>query len=266
MSKRNDAVHVVTTTREYKGKVYKTHLLRHSYREGDKVKNETVANISALPDHVVDLVRRSLKGERFASSDELFEVVASATHGHVQAVLTAMQRLGIPSLLSSTPCRERDLVMALIAARILNPDSKLASTRWWHTTTLAAELGVGDASETDIYAAMDWLLDRQSRIEKKLAKRHLKDGELALYDLSSSYVEGTCCSLAKIGYSRDGKRGTLQITYGLLTDLDGRPVSITVYPGNTTDSTTVMEQVAKLKGDFGLQEVGTCSLCPVVTG
>ncbi len=131
----------------------------------------------------------------------------------------------------------------------------MAATRWWRTTTLATELGVADATETDIYAAMDWLLGRQSRIEKKLAKRHLKDGELALYDLSSSYVEGTCCPLAKLGYSRDGKKGTLQITYGLLTDHDGRPVSITVYPGNTADSTTVMDQVAKLRDDFGLQEV-----------
>jgi hypothetical protein len=249
-------MHVVTVRKEVKGTAYVSHLLRRSFREDGKVKSETLANLSNLPDHVVAAVKVMLKGESLVSAYDAFDVTASTAHGHVQAVLTAMQRLGIPALLSSTPCRERDLVVALIAARILNPDSKLASTRWWHTTTLAAELGVADATEADIYAAMDWLLGRQSRIEKKLAKRHLKNGELALYDLSSSYVEGACCPLAKLGYSRDGKRGTLQITYGLLTDQDGRPVSITVYPGNTTDSTTVMEQVAKLRDDFGLQEVG----------
>lgn len=255
MRKKDCAMHVVTVRKEVKGTSYVSHLLRRSFREDGKVKSETLANLSNLPDPVVDAVKAMLKGEQLLSPGEAFDVTSSAAHGHVQAVLTAIQRLGLPTLLSSTPCRERDLVVALIAARILNPDSKLAATRWWHTTTLATELGVADASETDIYAAMDWLLGRQNRIEKKLAKRHLKDGELALYDLSSSYVEGTCCPLAKLGYSRDGKKGTLQITYGLLTDHDGRPVSITVYPGNTADSTTVMDQVAKLRDDFGLQEV-----------
>jgi hypothetical protein len=248
-------MHIVSVRKEVKGKAYVSHLLRRSFREDGHVKSETLANLSNLPEQAVAAIKAILKGERLVSPNEAFEVTSSAAHGHVQAVLTAMQRLGIPSLLASVPCRERDLAVALIAGRILKPDSKLASVRWWATTTLAAELGVADATETELYAAMDWLLARQGRIEKKLAKRHLKDGELALYDLSSSYVEGTCCPLAKLGYSRDGKKGTLQINYGLLTDPVGRPVSISVYPGNTSDSTTVMDQVAKLRDDFGLQEV-----------
>lgn len=249
-------MHVVTTRREYKDKTYETHLLRRSYRENGKVKNETLANLSHLPTHIIQSVREQLAGVAVAPVNDIFEVSSSTAHGHVQAVLTAFKRLGLASLISSTPCRERDLLLTLVAARILNPDSKLATTRWWNTTTLAAELGVEDATEADLYAAMDWLLERQGRIERKLAKRHLKEGELALYDLSSSYVEGECCPLAKRGYSRDGKRGTLQVNYGLLTGPRGCPVAISVYPGNTTDSTTVMDQVGKLKNDFGLQEIG----------
>ena len=193
MSSRTGAGHVVTTTRAYKDKVYTTHLLRRSYRDGDTVKNETLGNLSSLPLHVIDLIRRALKGEAFAPVAELFEVVASAHHGHVQAVRTTMQRLGFEALIASRPSRERALVVAMVAARILEPDSKLATTRWWHTTTLPATLGISDANTDDLYAAMDWLLERQDRIEQKLAARHLKDDGLVLYDLSSSYFEGASC-------------------------------------------------------------------------
>ena len=249
-------MHIVTTRREYKDKTYETHLLQHSYREGGKVKHETLANLSHLPLHIIQSVKAQLRGAALVPADEIFTIKSSAPHGHVQAVLAAFKRLGLDTLISSTPCRERDLVLAMVAARILCPDSKLATTRAWHFSTLAAELGVADATETELYAAMDWFVERQRRIEKKLAKRHIHEGALALYDLSSSYVEGDTCPLAALGYSRDGKRGTLQVNYGLLTDQRGCPVAISVYPGNTTDSTTVLDQVGKLKGDFALKEIG----------
>lgn len=249
-------MHIVTTRRDYKGKIYESHLLQHSYREDGKVKHETLANLSHLPLHIIQTVRAQLRGATLVPADDIFTITSSVPHGHVQAVLATFKRLDLDKLLSSTSCRERDLVLAMVAARILCPDSKLATTRTWHASTLAAELGVADATETDLYAAMDWLVDRQPRIEKKLAKRHIQDGDLALYDLSSSYFEGECCPLAVLGYSRDGKRGTLQVNYGLLTDRRGCPVAITVYPGNTTDSTTVLDQVGKLKNDFGLKDIG----------
>lgn len=240
MARVRGAVHVVTTTRRYKDKTYTAHLLRHSYRENGKVKNETVGNLSHLPTHVVELVRRALKGESLVATEDLFEIVASAQHGSVQAVLTAMKRLGMGRLLDSRPSRERRLVMGMIAARILEPQSKLATTRWWQITTLSQELDIIDATEDDLYDAMDWLFKRQDRVEKKLAARHLESGSIALYDLTSSYFEGETCPLAKRGYSRDGKKGTLQINYGLLTDRRGCPVAVSVYPGNTGDSKTLI--------------------------
>ena len=255
MARAKGAVHVVTTRRHYKDKTYTAHLLRRSYRENGKVKNETVGNLSHLPTHVVELVRRGLKGERLAAAEDLFEVVSSAQHGHVQAVVTAMKRLGMDRLIDSRSSRERRLVMAMIAARILAPQSKLAMTRWWQTTTLPQELDIADATEDDLYAAMDWLLKRQERIEKKLAARHLENGGLALYDLTSSYFEGETCPLAKRGYSRDGKKGTLQVNYGLLTDRRGCPVAVSVYPGNTGDAKTLLPAVTKLREDFGLDTV-----------
>ncbi len=209
MASRTGTAHVVTTKRKYKDQVYCTHLLRRSYREDGKVKNETLENLSHLPDTVIDLIRRSLKGETFVSADASLEICASRSHGHVQAVALAMQRLGFASLLASKPCPERDLVQAMVASRILCPATKLATTRLWHTSTLAQEFGVLDATEDDLYAAMDWLLAGQDRIQKKLAARHLKEDSLVLYDLSSSYFEGSHCPLAKLGYSRDGKRSTL---------------------------------------------------------
>ena len=255
MASRTGTAHVVTTKREYKGKVYCTHLLRRSYREDGKVKNETLGNLSHLPDAVIDLIRRSLQGESFVTAGQALEICASRSHGHVQAVQLAMQRLGVASLLASKSCPERDLVQAMIASRILCPATKLATTRLWHTSTLAEEFGVSDATEDDLYAAMDWLLAGQDRIEKKLAARHLQEDALVLYDLSSSYFEGSHCPLAKLGYSRDRKRGTLQVNYGLLTDARGCPVAISVHEGNTADSTTFLPQVKRLREAFGIGRV-----------
>lgn len=255
MARRGGAVHVVTTQRHYKGRTYKTHLLRRSYRDGDKVKNETLGNLSHLPDPIVDIIRRALRGEAFAPADDRMEIIASKTHGDSDAVLLAMRRLGLASLLGSRPCREADLVMAMIAARIVAPHTKLATTRWWHTSTLADELGVADASEDDLYAVMDWLLVRQDRIQKKLARRHLEEGGLVLYDLSSSWFEGTTCPLAKRGYSRDGRKGTLQVNYGVVTDRRGCPVGVSVHDGNTADPLTLMPEVERVKNDLGIGQM-----------
>ncbi|MDP1624681.1 MAG: IS1634 family transposase [bacterium] len=253
MASRNGAAHVVTTRREYKGRVYTTHLLRRSFREGGKVKNETLGNLSHLPDQVIDLIRRSLKGETFVSAADAFERVASLAHGHVQAVRTAMDRLSFERLIGSRPSRERDLVCAMVAARIIAPHTKLATTRWWQSTTLAEQFGVADADENDLYQAMDWLLKRQGAIERTLAARHLQPGALVLYDLSSSYFEGTTCPLAKRGHNRDGKKGKLQVNYGLLTDRHGCPVAVSVFEGNTADSKTLATQINKMRGDFGIK-------------
>ena len=255
MASRTGTAHVVTTKRKYKDQVYCTHLLRRSYREDGKVKNETLGNLSHLPEPVIDLIRRSLQGETFVSAGSTMEICASRSHGHVQAVALAMQRLGLASLLASKPCPERDLVQAMVASRILCPATKLATTRLWHTSTLAEDFGVHEATEDDLYRAMDWLLGAQDRIQKKLAARHLPEDSLVLYDLSSSYFEGTCCPLAKLGYSRDGKRGTLQVNYGLLTDARGCPVAISVHEGNTADSKTFLPQVKRLREEFGIKRM-----------
>ena len=166
-----------------------------------------------------------------------------------------MQRLGFAAVIASKACRERALVEAMVAARIIAPHTKLATTRWWHTTTLAEDFRVADANEDDLYAAMDWLLERQDTIQKKLAARHLSEGGLVLYDLSSSYFEGTTCPLAKLGYNRDGKTGLLQVNYGLLTDARGCPVAISVYEGNVADSQTLMPELKRLREDFGIEQV-----------
>ena len=255
MPARTGTAHVVTTTRRYKDQVYRTHLLRRSYREGGTVKNETLGNLSHLPESLIDIVRRSLQGETFVPVGEAFEVVGSRGHGHVQAVARAMQRLDFASLIAAKPSRERDLVRAMVAARIVAPHTKLATTRWWHTTTLAQDFGVVDADENDLYAAMDWLLARQDTIEKKLAARHLQAGGLVLYDLSSSYFEGTTCPLARLGHDRDGKRGLLQVNYGLMTDARGCPVAVSVHEGNTIDSTTLLPAVQRVRQDFGIEQL-----------
>jgi len=232
-----------------------TYLLRESYREGKKVRKRTLANLSALSDEQIEAIRAVLSGQSVRPVEELWQTTRSRSHGAVQAVRVAMQRLGFESLLASRCSAERDAVCAMVAARIVCPHTKLATTRWWHTTTLAEEYGVVGADETDLYAAMDWLLERQGAIEKKLAARHLSEGALALYDLSSSYFEGTCCPLAKIGYSRDGKRHTPQVNYGLLTTRGGCPVAISVYEGNTADVSTLMPQVKQLREQFGLERL-----------
>ena len=239
-----------------------TVLLRESYREGFNVRKRTLANLSSLSGAQIEAMRATLRGESlqplaqpFAQSfAQSFEVIASPSHGHVQAVSLTLQRLDFASLIGSKPCRERALVLAMVTARILAPHTKLATTRWWHTTTLPEEFGVIDADEDDLYAAMDWLLAHQSTIQKKLAARHLRQGGLVLYDLSSSYFEGSCCPLAKLGYSRDGKPGLLQVNYGLLTDARGCPVAVSVYEGNVSDSKTLMPEVKRLREDFGIEQ------------
>jgi len=230
-------------------------LLRESYRVGDKVRKRTLANLSKLPMDQVDGIRQILKGRKLVPVEEVFQVVenGSRPHGHVRAVLGAMDRLGFARLIGSRPSRERDLVVAMVAARILQPRSKLATTRWWHTTTLPNQLGVADADEDELYAAMDWLVDRQDTIEKKLAARHLHSDGLALYDLSSSYFEGTSCPLGALGYSRDGKKGKQQVNYGLLSNQWGVPVALSVFEGNTGDTTTLLPQVEKVRDAFGIE-------------
>jgi hypothetical protein len=230
-----------------------TYLLREAYREGKKVRKRTLANLSSLSDEQLTGIRAILQGQHLRAVDELFEVVGSRTHGHVEAVRVAMSKLGLMPLLGSRPSRERDLVAAMVAARVLAPQTKLSTTRWWQTTTLAEEFGVADADEDELYAAMDWLLARQERIEQKLAARHLAGGGLVLYDLSSSYFEGTQCPLARLGYSRDGKRGKPQVNYGVLTDGRGCPVAVSVHEGNTSDPQTLLPAVDRVRTKFGLE-------------
>ena len=232
-----------------------TVLLRESYRDGKTVKKRTLANLSALPAEQIELIRQVLRGEKLIAPASLFEIEASRHHGHVQAVWLAMQRLGLPALLAARECPERQRVLAMIAARVLRPDSKLATTRWWDTTTLPELFDVAACDEQALYAAMDWLLERQDAIQGKLAQRHLEPGSIVLYDLSSSYFEGSTCELAALGYNRDGKRGKLQVNYGLLTDARGVPVAISVFEGNTADAQTFMPQVAQLRERFGIDEM-----------
>jgi Transposase DDE domain len=254
MPTRGGSVHVVTTRRHYKDKVYETTLLRRSYREAGKVKSETVGNLSHLPPEAIGAIRQILKGEQLVVAGSQAEIGRSLPHGHVALVWQAARQLGLPALLGP-PGRPRDLAVALIIARVLRPASKLATTRWWADTTLAQDLGVADASTDEVYGAMDWLAGRQDQIERTLARRHLAPGGLALFDLSSSYVEGHHCELAAQGYSRDQKVGKDQIEYGLLTDPAGRPVAVQVVAGNTADPTAFTSMVERVRGRFGLAEL-----------
>jgi len=231
-------------------------LLREGYRENGKVKTRTLANLSALPPHAIKALKLLLKGEQLVSTDDLFEIVedGSPSHGNVEAVMIAMKRLGFARLLCSRSSRERDLVMAMVATRLLNPQSKLATSRAWDDNTLADNLGIGDADEDEMYGAMDWLLERQDNIEKKLAKRHLEEGGMALYDLTSSYFEGVTCPLAKRGHNRDGKKGKLQVNYGLLATPLGVPVAVSVFEGNSGDPKTLLPQVDKMRDDFDISK------------
>jgi hypothetical protein len=230
-------------------------LLREGWREGKKVCKRTIANLTDWPAQKVETLRRVLKDEALVSPQEAFSIERSLPHGHVELILEAIKRIGVDTLISTQRCRERDLVIAMIVERLIHPCSKLATTRLWHSTTLAEQLEMGDADEDELYAAMDWLLARQSRIEKKLAKRHLSEGCQVLYDVSSSYYEGHTCPLARHGHSRDQKRGKPIIVYGVLTDARGCPLAVEVYPGNTGDPTTVPDQVEALKQRFGLDRV-----------
>lgn len=229
------------------------YLLREGRREGRRVVKHTLANLTDWPEDRIEAMRRVLRGDIPTTADKL-AIESSTPHGHVQAVLGLMRALGVDKVLASRPCRERDLVMAMIAQRLLDPCSKLAATRLWGTTTLAGELGVEGAEVNELYAALDWLLARQGRIEKKLAKRHLADGAVVLFDVSSSSYHGRTCPLAQYGYNRDGEK-LPSIVYGLMTDGDGRPVAVDVYPGNTGDPSTVPDQVEKLRERFGLSRV-----------
>lgn len=231
-------------------------LLREGYREDGKVKTRTLANLSKLPPDAIAVLRQALKGKQMVPAEEAFEIVedGSRAHGHAEAVLIAMRRLGFSGLIHSRPSRQRDLVVAMVAARILKPQSKLATARWWSSTTLPEMLGLGQTDEDELYEAMDWLLERQAPIEKKLAQRHLADGSLALYDLTSSYFEGVTCPLAELGHSRDGKKGKLQVNYGLLSNPVGIPVAVSVFKGNSGDPKTLLPQVDKMRTEFGIDQ------------
>jgi len=230
-------------------------LLRESYREDGKVKNRTLANLSHLAQDKLDAIQRILAGEKLVPAEQSVQMEETLAAGHVRAVLGTMTKLGIPDLLSSRPCRERALVVGMIAERILHPASKLGTVRLWKTSTLAAEVGVEDATANDLYGALDWLVSRQSRIEDKLAARHLTEGGLALYDTSNSLYEGRTCLLARRGHDKEGRHGARIISYGLMTDREGRPIAIQVYPGNTGDPSTVPDQILKLRKQFNLHSV-----------
>ena len=229
------------------------YLLRESVRDGKRVRKRTLANLSSLPIDQIEAIRRVLKGEKLGPVGGGLECLASRHHGHVEAVRTAMTRLGFDKLIDAKTSHERSLVVAMVAARLIAPQaSKLGMVGAFCDTTLCEELGLADAHEDELYDAMDWLLERQGKIEQRLARRHLKDGGLVLFDLTSSYFEGVTCPLARLGYSRDGKPGTLQVNYGLMTDSRGCPVSVSVFEGNTADPKTLLPQVETLKKDFGL--------------
>jgi hypothetical protein len=230
-----------------------------------KVKKETLANLSYLPADAIDALRRVLAGETLMSVDDAFEIERSLPAGHVSAALAMARRLQLGKLLDRSACRERDLCMAMIVERVIAPGSKLGMVRTLGQSTLASELGVEGADEDDLYGAMDWLLERQDTVEDRLAARHLADGEMVLYDVSSSYFEGRSCPLAKLGYSRDGKPGLGQIIYGLLCDRDSRPVAVEVFTGECHDDKTLPSQIAKLKDRFGLSRIVVVADRGVVT-
>jgi transposase len=257
MPSRNGAVHVATTSRTYKGRVYQTHLLRRTYREGGKVKHQTLGNLSHLPPDLIDTIRRRLQGE--PAPEGPWKIVRTLPHGHVAAVLGTLRKIGLEEVLAARRGRERDVVVAMIVARILWPASKLATARRLREETasssLAWELGLEEVAEAELYEALDWLLGRQTRIENKLAKEHLHDGTLVLYDVSGSYYTGRRSELVQFGHPRDGKRGFPQIVYGLLCNAEGCPVAIEVFAGNTADSKTLGSQIAKVRKRFGVRRV-----------
>ena len=249
---------MATTTRKVKGKTYQTFLLRRNYRDGGKVKHETVGNISHLPPHIIELIRRSLRGETMSPADKLFEIRRSLPHGHVAAVLGTIRGTALEEMLASRPSDERTLVTAMIAERIIDPESKLATARRFARETAASSLGellgIEDADEDDLYAAMDWLYERKAGIETKLARKHLDEGALVLYDGSSSHYTGSSCPLAKFGKNAH-KTGFPQINYGLICNKDGCPVGVEVIDGNIGDATALGGQLDKLRNRFNLRRV-----------
>jgi len=259
MSKNKRAVHVATIKKRHNGKMYVTHLLRRTFRKDGKVKHVTVGNLSDLPDDLIEVIRRRLAGDPLPAEDRGFRIVRSLPHGHVAAVLGTLKKIGLDGLISSKPCREAELVVAMIALRIISPGSKLANLTSLQPETaehsLGSELQLKDVETAEMYEAMDWLLKRQARIENKLAKKHLAEGMLVLYDVSSSYYTGRQSELIKMGYSRDGKPGEPQIVYGLLCAPDGCPLAIEVFSGNTADPTTFTAQVNKIRKRFGIRRV-----------
>jgi hypothetical protein len=252
-------VHVATTRRHYKDQVYETVLLRRSYREDGKVKTETLGNLSHLPPETIELIRRSLKGEQFVPASQAldengFTIRRSLPHGDSAAAAVMAARLGLAQVIGPA-CRERDLVMGLVLARVCSPGSKLAATRWWADSSTGADLGVAEATSDEVYAALDWLSTRKDAIEGTLAGRHLAPGGRVLFDLSSSWMHGSACPLARFGHSRDGKRGKPQIEYGILADPDGRPVGVEVFPGNTSDPQAFVGTVETVRKRFGLTDI-----------
>jgi hypothetical protein len=249
------AMHVVKVVSRQGGREYTSVLLRNSYREDGKVKKQTLANLSHLPEPLVELIRSWLAGERFLPASDALRITRSLPHGHVAAVMGLVRALGLPGILDRHPSRMRDLVIALVAGRLVAPASKLATASLLGTTTLGAACGVEGADENELYGAMDWLLTRQPKVEAALARRHLAPGALVLYDLTSTYVEGRCCPLARHGHSRDHRPDRQQIEFGLLTDRRGCPVAVEVFPGNTADPATVETQIDKLRVRFGLTDI-----------
>jgi hypothetical protein len=258
-------MHVATIRRRHGDRVYESHLVRRSIRDGRRVRHETVANVSRLPPAAIEALRRALRGEALLAAGEAFAIEDPLPHGHVEALLAAARRLGLARLLDRAPSRERELALTLICVRVIAPGSKLATVRALGRSTLAAELSVERADTDDLYAAMDWLLARQERIEGRLARRHLRDGELVLYDVSSSYFEGRTCPLAELGYSRDGKRGTPQVVFGLLCDRRGRPVATEAFKGSLHDDKTLQSQLETLRDRFALKRIVVVSDRGMVT-
>lgn len=265
MEKKKAAMHVDTIRRRHGERVYESHLVRRSIREGRRVRKETLANISRLPPEAIEAVRRVLAGERLLAAEEVFAIEHSLPHGHVAAVLGTARRLGLERLLGRERSRERDLCLAMACQRLLRPGSKLSATRQFALSTLGEELAVADASEAELLRAMDWLLARQERIERALARRYLTEGGFVLYDLSSSYLEGRKCPLAALGYSRDGKRGKLQINYGLTCSPEGRPVAVEVFDGAVHDDKTLPSALERIKQRFGIERVVVCGDRGMVT-
>lgn len=255
MKRGRGAVYVAEIKTRYKEKVYTSYLLRRVYRENGKVKQQTLGNLSALPAEAIALIRGALRGERYVPDHQAMEKRHTWLHGHVAAVGAMLHRLGLERVIAPQPSAERDLVVAMIVARVVAPHTKLATTRWWQNTSLVLDPTVAAATEDELYEAMDWLLDRQPEIERALARRHLHEDGLVLYDLTSSYVEGSHCPLAARGHNRDGKQGKRQVNYGLLLDPEGRPVAVQVYRGNTADPKTVADQVHKIKHRYRLRHV-----------